>query len=463
MAEKHEIQLKFEALRTFHDEGHMRSYESRINSLQKLKKVITEHVIDIQEALKKDFSKPAYESYLSDIGVVTDELNHAISHLKHWMKPKRVSTPLAIIPGYKTKIYPESKGVVVIFAPWNYPVNLVFIPLIGAVAAGNTVLVKPAHETPNAADITAKIIEKAFLPAHVTTILGEGKTLGPLILENFRFDHIFFTGSQSVGKYVMSMAAEKLTPVTLELGGKNPAIIDKNCNIQHTVNRLVWGKFFNAGQTCIAPDHLLIHEEVYEEVIQKLKERIRVTFGDNPAESPAFARIINQSRCEKIVSYLGQGTIISGGRYDIQQRYIEPTILKVDDINAPVMNEEIFGPVWPVATWKNKEELLVRVRRNRYPLSCYIYSDDTAMTNYVIQNIEFGSGCINDNMIQFANSAVPFGGIQTSGMGRYHGRSSFETFSHAKGVVTSLSWLEHTLKYTPYDQWKFRISKLFLQ
>jgi aldehyde dehydrogenase (NAD+) len=458
-----QIIQKYKALREFHDSGRARSYAFRIEQLTALRKAIEEHAEEIKEALYKDFRKPGYETYLSDVGVITDELKLAIRMLKSWMKPKRVSTPLAIFPGYASRLYPESKGVVAIFAPWNYPVNLVFIPLIGAIAAGNTVMVKPAHETPHAAALVEKIIRKTFHPDHVTTILGEGQVVGSLMLDNVRFDHIFFTGSQQVGKFVMGKAAAKLTPVTLELGGKNPAIVDKSCHLQHSVNRLVWGKFFNAGQTCIAPDFLLIHEDVFAETIQLIKSRITELFGENPKNSPHFSRIVNTKRCEKLTGYLSQGEILYGGDYDVSDCYIAPTILRVKDFSLPVMNEEIFGPIWPVLTWKSKEELLPLIRHNRYPLACYMYTNRKELSDYIIQNVEFGSGCINDNMVQFANKSLPFGGVQYSGFGRYHGRTSFETFSNIKGVVRTFSWLDHGLKYAPYKKWQETIARFFLQ
>lgn len=458
-----EVSEKYNALRRFYDAGETRSYDFRMKALMRLKTVINAHEEEIIQALYHDFQRPRYETYLSDIGVLTDELNEAMKNLKFWMKPEKVSTPMAIFPGYSTKIFAEPKGVVVIFGPWNYPVNLVLIPLIGALASGNTVLVKPAHETGNAARIVEKIIKEAFPPQHVTTVMGEGAAIGPLLLDNFRFDHIFFTGSQPVGRYIMGKAAEKLTPVTLELGGKNPAIVDKKCRLSNAVNRLVWGKFFNAGQTCIAPDYILVHRDIEEDFITLVKKRLQEVFGDDPAASPDFARIINRERCEKISSYLEQGDILHGGKYSIEDRFIEPTLLQVHDLKQPVMNEEIFGPVWPIYFWGDKEELIPIIQQNRYPLSCYIYSDDHALTDFIIHKSEFGNGCINDNMVQFANKEMPFGGIQFSGNGRYHGKSSFDTFSHKKGIVTSLSWIDHGLKYPPYKKWQEKVARFFLE
>lgn len=453
----------YKGLRSFHDDGHTKSYAVRIKALKAVKECIIRREEDIKNALYKDFRKPAYEAYLSDIGVVTDELNNTIRNLKSWMKPRYVPTPLAIFPGYKSRLYPESKGVVAIFAPWNYPVNLIFIPLISAIAAGNTAMVKPAHETPETAKIIQEIIQEVFPPDYVFVASGEGAVVGPAMLENLRFDHIFFTGSPTVGKYVMSKAAEHLTPVTLELGGKNPAVIDKNCHLSNSVNRLVWGKFFNAGQTCIAPDYLIIHEDVFDETIRLLKKRILEQFGEDPEKSADYPRLINELKCKRIAGYLSQGEILHGGRHQIDQCYIEPTIIRVKDLSLPIMHEEIFGPVWPVTTWKTYDDLLTLIRKNRYPLSTYIYSNQKKTIDFILKNVEFGTGCVNDNMVQFANKSIPFGGIQHSGNGRYHGKTSFETFSNIKGVVTSFSWLDQGLKYAPYKKWQEIIAKFFLQ
>ena len=458
-----ELKVKYEGLRNYFDSGATRAYDFRLKALTLLRKSIIKHSDEITSALKNDLNKPEFESYLSDVGVVIKEIDQNIKNLVSWMKPKRVPTPFSIFPGYNSQIHYEPKGVVMIFAPWNYPVNLVFIPLVGAISAGNTVMVKPAHETEFSCNIIDKIIKEVFDPGHVNTVLGEGSTLGPLLLDNFRFDHIFFTGSQKVGSFVMSKAAEKLVPVTLELGGKNPAVVDKDCNINISVNRLVWGKFFSNGQTCIAPDFLLVHEEIYDNFIEAVKKRILEVYGADPKTSPIYARIINVTRCKKVVEYISQGEILYGGKFDIEERYVEPTLIRVRDLTLPIMNEEIFGPVWPVVTWKTYEDLQKIIRQNRYPLSCYIFSNNRKTKDFLIQNIEFGNGCINDNLVHFANSSLPFGGIQNSGFGRYHGRFSFETFSHSKSMVTTLSWLDHPLKYAPYTKWKKMVSKWFLQ
>jgi aldehyde dehydrogenase (NAD+) len=457
-----ETESIFQGLRHFADND-QKSYTFRKKKLELLKKIVLANADAIAEAIGKDLGKHQFETYLSDVGVIAEEINFILKNLKMWMQPEEVPTPMAIFPSTNTTLYHEPKGVVLIFSPWNYPVNLSLIPLAGAVAAGNAVLLKPAHETPNAAAIIEKIISEVFDKKHVSVIQGEGKAIGPLLLDNFRFDHIFFTGSPQVGKWIMEKAAKNLTPVTLELGGKSPVIIDKNSNLKIAVNRIIWGKMFSAGQTCIAPDYALVHEDVKEDFLKLAKEKIHSFYGPNPQESPYLARIVSKERCEKLAGYLNQGKIIHGGNYDIEKKYIEPTLIEINDLETPVMMEEIFGPILPVISWKSRDEILHIIRKNRYPLACYVYSTDKKFSDFVIRHVEFGSGCINDNLVQFVNNKLPFGGIQNSGVGRYHGKFSFDAFSHTKGVVKTMSNVDHSLKYPPYSNWKMKLSKWFLE
>ncbi len=452
----------FQDLRHFADNG-QKSYNFRKKKLELLKKTVLANADAIAEAIGKDLGKHQFETYLSDVGVIAEEINFILKNLKIWMQPEEVPTPMAIFPSTSTTLYHEPKGVVLIFSPWNYPVNLSLIPLAGAVAAGNAVLLKPAHETPHAATIIEKIVREVFEQNHVSVIRGEGKIVGPLLLDNYRFDHIFFTGSPQVGKWIMEKAAKNLTPVTLELGGKSPVIIDKNSNLKIAVNRIIWGKMFSAGQTCIAPDYALVHEDIKDEFIRLAIEKIQTFYGQNPQESPYLARIVSKERCEKLIGFLKHGKIIHGGNYDIENKYIEPTLIEVYDLETPVMKEEIFGPILPVIAWKSNDEVLEIIRKNRYPLACYVYSTNKKFSDFIIQHVEFGSGCINDNLVQFVNNKLPFGGIQNSGVGRYHGKFSFDTFSHTKGVVKTMSNIDHSLKYPPYSSWKMKLSRLFLE
>ncbi|MBK9253975.1 MAG: aldehyde dehydrogenase family protein [Saprospiraceae bacterium] len=456
-------QLKeaYQTKRNFFDSGSTLEYSFRLQSLQKLKTQIKYRNDEIQHALKMDLSKPVFEAYTAEIGVLIDEIDYAMKNLKYWMRPKSISTPLPLQPS-SSKIYPEPKGVVMIFSPWNYPFQLLLMPLVGAVAAGNTVILKPAHETSHTALLLEKIVKASFNPEHVSVVQGNGKNIGELLLDNFRFDHIFFTGSQGVGKWVMSKAAEHLTPVTLELGGKSPTIVDKNVNLKAAVSRITWAKYYNAGQTCICPDYILVHKDIKDKLISQVKLKITEYFGTQPEDSPDFARIINNDRFEVLTALLKQGKILHGGETNPDKKYIAPTIIEIDNLDEEIMQKEIFGPIMPILTWENKEELLTIIRRNRYPLSCYIYSNDKKLSDFIIKRVEFGGGCVNNSAIHFVNNELPFGGIQNSGVGRYHGKYSFETFSHMKGMVHSPTWFNPDFLFAPYTNFKLKLAKLFL-
>lgn len=457
-----EVKEAFERKRKFFDEGHTRSYAFRRSNLETLRKAILSHKEDIIHAMKNDFGKPSFEAYIGEVGVAIDDINYALKHLHSWMKDKSVPTPIGILPATSRIIY-EPKGVVMIFSPWNYPFNLTIIPLIGAIAAGNCVLVKPAHETPNMAALIQKIIHENFSPDHISVVLGEGRVLGELLLNNFTFNHIFFTGSANTGKWVMEKAARTLTPVTLELGGKSPVIIDGTANLKVALNRIAWAKYFNAGQTCTSPDYILVHRDIKEAFVKGLKEKIISFFGDDPQNSSNYCRLVNEVRCRKLISYLEQGELVHGGRYSVSDKYIEPTIILLDNLDVPVMQEEIFGPILPIITWENMEELLTIIRKNRYPLTCYIFSENKSLIDYILERVEFGSGCINDTMAQFANPNFPFGGVMTSGIGKYHGQYSFDTFSNAKPVLKSMTLIDITMRYPPYTAFKRKIAELFLE
>ncbi|MFZ1751402.1 MAG: aldehyde dehydrogenase family protein [Saprospiraceae bacterium] len=451
----------FDSQRAYFDEGNTKSYTFRLQALKQLKATIIKHKDEVIQAMYDDYKKPLLEAYIGDIAVVMEELNHTIKHLSHWMEEQHTSTPITIQPAGSKVIY-EPKGLILIFAPWNYPFNLAITPLIGAIAAGNCTIVKVAHETPHTARVIAKIIEEAFENHHVFCLQGEGKAMGELLFQHFTFNHVFFTGSATTGKWIMEQAAKTLTPVTLELGGKCPSIVDKTARLDIAVNRIVWSKYFNAGQTCLATDHVLVHESVKDKFIAKVKEKVRAFYGDDPKSSPDFARIVNQTRTEKLVKYLTQGSLEYGGQYDIQQSYISPTAMVVDDLDLPIMKEEIFGPILPIIVWKNPEDILSIVRRNRYPLACYVFSENSSFIEWIHQNIEFGGGCVNNAMVHYGNSNQPFGGVMSSGIGKYHGIYSFQTFSNAKPIVSSTSLAEMHVWYPPYTPIKKKIVELFV-
>ena len=457
-----EITKSFDIKRKFFDDGYTHSYAFRKEALLKLRNAIIRKKEEIIAAMQRDFGKPSFEAYIGEVGVATDDINFVLKHLKSWMEDKHVPTPIAIQPA-KSKIIYEPKGVVMIFSPWNYPFNLTIIPLIGAIAAGNCVMIKPAHETPHIAKLIKILIEECFIPEHVSVVMGEGKIIGELLLTNFTFNHIFFTGSPNTGRWIMEKAARTLTPVTLELGGKSPVIIDSSANMKVALNRITWAKYFNAGQTCTSPDYILVHKSRKDEFTQGLIKKIEEFFGADPQKSPYYCRLVNNTRFKKIVTYLEQGKILHGGLHDETDKYISPTVMELNDLDVPLMKEEIFGPILPVIPWSDKEEIVQIIRKNRYPLTCYIFSEDTQFINYIHERVEFGSGCVNDTMAQFANSNFPFGGVMTSGMGKYHGKYSFDTFSNAKPILSSATFIDIDMRYPPYTSFKRKLAEFFLE
>jgi aldehyde dehydrogenase (NAD+) len=408
-----------------------------------------------------DYKKPVTEAFIGDIGVVIEDIKVAINELKYWMQDKYIPTPITIQPA-KSKLVYEPKGVVLIIGPWNYPFNLVITPLIGAIAAGNCVILKPAHETPHTALLIEKIINEIYPAEYISVVLGEGKVVGELLLQNFTFNHIFFTGSVNTGKWIMAQAARTLTPVTLELGGKCPAIVDESARLKTTIRRIVWAKYFNAGQTCLSTDYILVHQSIKDKFLAGVVDAIKEIYGEDPSQSADFCRIVNKERTQKIIRYLENANIVHGGRYDIEQCYIEPTVMMVDDLDAPIMKEEIFGPLMPIVVWQTKEDLLAIIRKNRYPLACYIFSEKKSFIDYIIHNVEFGGGCVNNALVHYGNNLLPFGGVMFSGMGRYHGKFSFDTFSHAKPIVSSTSLVDLHIWYPPYSDTKTKLIEKFV-
>lgn len=456
------IEKSFSMKRNFFDEGKTRSYEFRIENLKKLKEMIKKNEKEILEALYLDLHKPAFEAFTSEIGIMYEEINYTIEHLKTWMKPKKVSTPLVLQPS-TSYIYSEPLGVTLIIGPWNYPFQLLLAPLVGAIAAGNCAMIKPSDQTKHTSDLVAKIIAETFAEEYISVVQGPGAMVGPMLIEKFRFDHIFFTGSPSVGKKIAAMASEHLTPVTLELGGKSPVIVDKNVNIDVAAKRLTWAKYFNAGQTCVCPDYLLVHESIKDEFINRMKFYIKEFFGDNPIESENFGRIVNEKRFDVLKAFLDEGNIVIGGESDKISKFISPTIIDRINLDSKIMQEEIFGPILPVMTYGDIKEVVPVIRKNRYPLALYLYTNNKQVEEFIIENIEFGGGCINNGMIHLANSKLPFGGVGNSGMGRYHGIDSFDTFSHKKSIIKTKECLDPSLRYAPYSDKKLNTAKKFFK
>lgn len=442
--------------------GHTRPLRARREALQALATLLTAQEGALLEALHRDMRKPAFEAYLSEVGLVRAEVRHALAHLREWAAPRRVPTPLALQPA-TSRIYPGPLGTVLIIAPWNYPLQLLLSPLVGAIAAGNCAVLKPSEEAPHTAALLERLLAETLPAGWVVTVQGPGQEVVPALLSDHRFDHVFFTGSPRVGTLVAEMAARKLVPVTLELGGKSPAIVDRSANVEQAAKRIAWGKFFNAGQTCVAPDHVLVHADVHDRFVQALTRQVKSFFGDDPQHSPDLARIVNDRRFEVLRAYLAHGTVQCGGQHDAADRYIAPTVLTDVPADAPVMREEIFGPVLPVLRWQRPEEVLAMVGKNPFPLACYIFSKDRRQQRFFRERIIFGGGCTDHVLLHFGSVELPVGGVGTSGMGRYHGRATFELFSHHKSMVHAGTRLDPAIQYPPYSNWKQRLVRLFLR
>lgn len=452
----------FHSKRNFFDEGNTKSCGFRGKQLKLLRKTLEKYEDEISAALYADLHKSEYESYVSEIGFVYQELDYTLKNLKKWMKPKKVLDVISTMPS-SSYVVPEPLGVVLIIGPWNYPFHLILTPLIGAIAAGNCVIVKPSNKTSNTALVISRIIEETFPKEYISVVQGPGSTVVPELIEKYHFNHIFFTGSQNVGKEIMRLASQHLTSVTLELGGKSPAIVYKDANIKLAAKRIASGKYYNAGQTCIAPDYLLVHEDVKEELVEKLIEYIKVFYGENAQESEDYGRIINRTRFNKLVSFLDDSEIIYGAASKANELYIEPTLVECNDITSPIMQEEIFGPILPVITYKKINEVVEIVRANRYPLALYLFTNDKKIKNYIIETVEFGGGCINNTLLHLLNYRIPFGGVGESGMGSYHGKHSFVTFSNYKGLLKSHNRIDIPLRYPPYEESKFKIVKKIMK
>ena len=435
------------------------SISTRKEALVKLMNEIIRLENEIIQALYEDFKKPPFESIATETSYVISELKDTIKNIEKWAKIKKVFPSILNFPS-TDYIVKEPYGEVLIIAPWNYPFQLAMAPLIAAVAAGNQVTLKPSELTPKTSAVILKIAEKVFQHQHVKVIEGGVEATQKLLAQ--RWDYIFFTGSVAVGKIVAKAAAENLTPVTLELGGKNPCIIDETANLKLAAKRIVWGKFLNAGQTCIAPDYILIQEEMKSHFADFLKNEITNAYGENPKESPDFARIINEKNWHRLVSMIEPNKVIFGGETDIEDCYIAPTVIEVDDLDSKLMQEEIFGPLLPIITYKNDEEINKVISRYEKPLALYVFTDDKKFARKTILEHSFGGGCINDTVIHFANKRLPFGGVGHSGVGAYHGELSFDTFSHRKGILKKANWLDLNLRYAPYTNSKTSTLKKIL-
>ena len=438
-----------ENLRTFFNSGNTQSYAFRKEQLNRLKSSILKHEQDLYDALYTDLKKSPEEVWVTETGMVISELNTAIKKLSKWMKPKRVSTNLLNLPS-RSRILSEPLGVVLIIAPWNYPFQLLINPLIGAIAAGNCVVLKPSEFAPATDAVMKKIIEETFPKEYILYVQGDGAAVIPEMMNNCTFDHVFYTGSTAVGKIIYKMAADKLTPVTLELGGKSPCVVESDANIKVAARRIAMTKFSNAGQMCVAPDYVLVHESVKEKFIDSMKESIENFFSSTPEESYNYGKIINAKQFDRLNNYLQQGKVAHGGRTDKEKLFIEPTLLTDVSMNADVMKDEIFGPILPIFSFNEKEEALKIIQQHPNPLSFYVYTSNSTKESDWLKAVPAGGSCVNNSSWHLTNHNLPFGGRGFSGIGNYHGHFSFDTFSHKKAVMKTPTWFDPNIKYPPF-------------
>lgn len=442
-------QVQLEAMQGYFNTGITKTYSFRREQLKKLKASIEKYEQQIYTALYTDLKKSAEECWVTENGIVISELNYAIKNLKTWMAKEKVRTNLLNVPS-SSFVLREPLGIVLVIGPWNYPFQLLINPLVGAIAAGNCVVLKPSEFAPATAAIMKKIIEETFDRKYVLYVEGDGATVIPEMMNSFSFDHIFYTGSTSVGKIIYKMAAEKLVPVTLELGGKSPAIIESDASIKVAARRIAMTSFSNCGQMCIAPDYVLVHESKKETFVNALKECLVQFYGSNAKEHDNYGKIINEKQFDRLVKYLSQGKIVYGGNHDKASLYIEPTILESITISDPVMKEEIFGPILPVIPFSTTEEALKIIAQNKNPLSCYLFTSSSVKEKEWLERVAFGGGCVNNASWHFTNHYLPFGGRGFSGTGLYHGKASFDTFTHKKSIMKTPTWFDPAIKYPPF-------------
>ncbi|WMT29375.1 aldehyde dehydrogenase [Bacillus aerius] len=423
---------------------HTPSVQERIRLLNDLKAAIKHHEKDILQALAHDLHKSEQEAYTTEIGMVYEEINHTVKHLHKWAKPSRAKTPLTHI-GSKSMIIKEPYGSVLIIAPWNYPFQLALSPLVGAISAGNAVTLKPSELTPHVSNVIGTIVESVFQEDLAAVVEG-GVDVSTELLK-LPFDYMFFTGSVAVGKIVMEAAAKYLTPVTLELGGKSPCIVMPDADIKLAAKRITFGKFTNAGQTCIAPDYLLVHESIKEDLLREITTCIRDFYGDQPETNPHFGKNVSQRHFDRLSQFLSNGTIVTGGQRNETELKIAPTILDHITWEDPVMQEEIFGPILPVMTFDSLQEAAAMIKARPKPLALYLFTTSKETEAYILDNLSFGGGCINDTLMHVATPYLPFGGVGESGIGRYHGKESFFTFTHEKSVLRQTNRFDFSFRY----------------
>ncbi|PYE49093.1 aldehyde dehydrogenase [Paenibacillus barcinonensis] len=456
-----DVQVILDKQQAFFRSGATRSADVRIERLTRLKQAIQNYEPRLTEALYQDLGKSEFESYTTEIGFMLDSITHTIRKIKKWVKPAKVKTQMALL-GSKSYIIPEPYGAILIIGPFNYPFQLLIEPLVGAIAAGNTAVLKASENTPAVSAVVRELIGEVFEPEYVQVVEGAKDTTTALI--HAPFDYIFFTGSVPVGKIVMQAAAKNLVPVTLELGGKSPVIVDEQADIQVAAERIIWGKLLNTGQTCIAPDYLLVHKRVKEPLIKAMKEVIVTFFGTDIQHNKDYGRIVNQSHFNRLTTLIERDRekVIYGGASDEEDRFIEPTLIDAESWDAATMEDEIFGPILPIISYDHLEEAIAQIVKRPKPLALYLFTSDPSVQDKVLTEVSFGGGCINDTITHVANPRLPFGGVGHSGVGSYHGRYSFETFSHMKSILKKSTKLNPPVLYPPYEN-KLKLIKRLLK
>ena len=446
--------------KSFFNSNSTKEVNLRIETLKKLKLILKENEDKLYTAIYDDFKKSKFETYLTELSLIYNELNDAIRNLKKWSKQKRVRTNLANFPA-KSYIIPEPLGTILVISAWNYPYQIALIPAISAIAAGNTVVIKPSEIPNNTSKVLAQLINTNFDENHLTVIEGDVATTTELLQQ--KWDKIFFTGSTPVGKIIYKAAAENLTPVTLELGGKSPTFVLADCNIKITAKRIVWAKFLNAGQTCIAPDYLLVEKRAETKLLEALKKEIEDFYPHSENINENYVQIVNERNFNRLAQLIPTDKIYHGGEVNPENRSIAPTLLRNIGFEDHIMQDEIFGPILPIIAFENLEDVIKKVKEKEKPLSLYIYSINKKVIKKILHEISFGGGAINESLVQMSNPNLPFGGVGASGIGNYHSKTGFDTFTHYKSILHKTSWLEPNIKYTPFTELKSKILKFLLE
>lgn len=434
-------------MRSYFSGGTTRDVAFRLAQLKALKTTLVSHEAELFDALKKDLGKCAMEAYTTEFGFVVGDIDHTIKHLKRWTRPQRVMAPPVLFPA-SGMILQEPRGVVLVIGAWNYPLQLTISPLIAAISAGNCVVVKPSEVAEHTATLVSKLLKEAFAPDFVSCVEGGVNETTELLRE--KFDHIFFTGSTQIGRVIYEAAAQQLTPVTLELGGKSPCFVDGGCRMDVAARRITWGKFVNAGQTCVAPDYVLVERSALDRFVAAMKRAIQEFYGSDPSKSPDLGRIVNDRHFQRLSSMLPDGEILFGGETDASSRYIAPTLISNIQPESRLLTDEIFGPLLPIIAYGDLTEAIQYVNSRPHPLALYVFAEDSKVSDRVLRETTSGGACVNDAVVQLGLPELPFGGIGNSGIGAYHGRHGFDTFSHARGVLKNPTALDVKLRYPPY-------------